>query len=138
MRSYWIAGVALLAACAPSFAAGSGPDVSRQTSVASSDEVNVEEPPLLLSGRLGKIGYRPLATDVWRLATDDRSLLVRTCGLETLRTPELGPLAARPLRFPSLGGPAPAVTSPDTLPALRDEARQDYQEDTLRLLRSHW
>ena len=70
------------------------------------------------------------------------------CGLQTLHEPELLAPASSPPRlflghgaaryFPSLGGPVPALTSPDALPGLRDAAAPDDQEDTLRLFRSHW
>jgi hypothetical protein len=70
------------------------------------------------------------------------------CSLQTLSEPELlAPPAAPGLLFrpgearpyPSLGGPALTLTSPDALPSLRDPAAAPAApEDTLRLFRSHW
>jgi hypothetical protein len=138
MRSYAIASLALLAAYAPSFAAGTRSGAGCPARDPSSGAIRLEGPAPLPTGHGDMVGYQPLAPIVCYPAPDDRSLLVRTCGLETLNAPELVLPAARPLRLPSLGGPTLTLTSPDALPALRDEARHDDQEDTLRLLRSNW
>jgi hypothetical protein len=128
MRSGWIVGLTLLAAGA-SFAAASDTG-------AGLDEATARGGGTLSSIRLGITGPRPLASPDWLLTTGDHPVLIHTCGLETLEMPDLALPAERPPRLPSLGGPIPALAPP--LPSLRDAARPGDQEDTLRLLRSHW
>jgi hypothetical protein len=99
------------------------------------------------SGRLGARPDHPLlaleATSTFTGFTPEAP-----CSLVSLNEPErLAPAstALRPFpghstrwQFPSLGGSALTLTSPDALPSLRDPAEASSQEDTLRLFRSHW
>jgi hypothetical protein len=123
--------LALAAACAPSFAAGSGAGTSSQWPVASSQQS--QRPPASLSLTLPELatGYGLRAT-----AFPGRSLILRPCSLEAFDAP--APLPPAPPVYPSLGGPSRSLTPLDDLPRLRDETRQEDPDDALRLIRSRW
>jgi hypothetical protein len=125
--------MALAAACAPSFAAGSGAGTSSQWPVARSQQS--QRPPSSLSLTLPE-----LATGYWLPATASpgHTLLLRPCSLVAFDAPEPAPLPPPPPVYPSLGGPSRSLRPLDDLPRLRDETRQEDPDDALRLIRSRW
>jgi hypothetical protein len=150
MKSFagWSATLTLVAACAPSFGAGSGPVVRawegggwppllvQPLIVAGPGPTgSVPAHPLAASGGLGDGDLRPHSP---RALLEDSRLLVRPCSLEALQAPDPAPLPAAPPVYPSLGGPLPSQTPLDDLPALRDAARQQEPDDALRLIRTRW
>lgn len=136
MRKHWITGLALLAVCAPSLAAGSRMPGARDQAPEAMRRPDRGTPVFDLAVRGG---IRPRSGCVPSAASllDDRALLVHSCGLQTLSTPELAPPAAPP-SLPSLRDPAAPLAAPPPLPALPEAVPPSDQEDTLYLLRSHW
>jgi hypothetical protein len=138
-----VAGLALVAACGPSFGAGSDTGGSGLPLRAALGEVGAPGTPAMLTlpAAQPQAGARrpPAAawTGEWLLAADTMPI-VHTCGLQTLSLPDLARPAARPFDYPSLGGPTPALTPSEDLPGLREVTPQDGRDDTLRVIRSHW